>query len=1175
MAADDGSRVLSEQAMAEVRTLWSAAATARGMDVDTVTVVALFHWVRYAMFHSGDASDLAIALELYAEIQKVAPELVPPEVAEALEPEYDPDVFADVGVTLFQEFQRTGDASHLDNALLAFRRAVSDSPSGDPMLPVRKWKLSTVLRTRLDLQGRQGDPADLEEAVRLGRAAAAEIPAGDPDRAPCLSSLALTLRSRFERHEAAGDIEEAVRTARASVAEAAPGHPARGVVLFTLVLTLRSRADAGDDDEIIAACRESADLFEPGSPDQLKARLILGQSLYDRFTRLARDDDLDEAIRELTPALGPDPVDRPVRVVALLALGLARSARFKRTAEPGEESAAIEALRAAEQALPPGDESRGLVLSTLGSLLFSRFRQAGDPADRQAALTAFRDTVQATPAGDARLADRLAELGSHLQMSYEETGSLAHLDESIHAYQDALARPGDHDRVRSLGMLSTSLRLRYELAGDAADLDAAVSLGRAALTEEATDPLSRLTALNSLGNALMTSADTDSGGRSLDEAIAVHRVMLAESQAGQPLRAYPLMNLANGLRARYERDGNPADLDEAILLGRQGLALETPLPDRPAAIAGLGFALLQRHSHTGDEGDLAESIDLLRAALRVCPPEHPVRARLHLMSGLALHARFTVTRAPHDLREAVSAWRQAAGIATGDVTTRLRAARTWAFAATEEADAELAVDAYAAAVGLLPLLAWPGLDRGIREERLSQGHGLASEAAAWAIMAGRPDRALELLEQGRTVLWAQDLRVRADLSALREAEPDLAARLDHVRARLDGGSAERQAATTRRRLVEEWDELARQVSELPGFERFLRPYSAAELCAGASGGPVVVVNVSRFRCDALVVTTGGVEVVPLPRLTEEDVVERANLLLYGLEWASARFVLRDTFTAMLAWLWEAVAEPVLSFPAIAEAPAARLWWCPTGALTFLPLHAAGLRAPDSVPDRVVSSYTPSLAALVRAGNRPPAPPVRRCVVGVSEYRADAYPEGRPSRLPGVAAEVAQVSALPGGATVLRDGEATREAVLRLLARHEWSHFACHGRQDLRDPAKGALCLYDGPLPVLEIAEQRLPHAELAYLSACSTAIGGGGVPDEAVHPAAALQVAGYRHVIATLWPIADHTARAVAGDFYTRLGGSAPGSAEVAHALHGAVNALRAAHPDMPEIWAPYLHIGP
>ena len=49
---------------------------------------------------------------------------------------------------------------------------------------------------------------------------------------------------------------------------------------------------------------------------------------------------------------------------------------------------------------------------------------------------------------------------------------------------------------------------------------------------------------------------------------------------------------------------------------------------------------------------------------------------------------------------------------------------------------------------------------------------------------------------------------------------------------------------------------------------------------------------------------------------------------------------------VLDWLWDAVAEPVLAVlgrtgPPSDGEPGPRVWWCPTGPLTVLPIHAAG------------------------------------------------------------------------------------------------------------------------------------------------------------------------------------------------------------------------------------------
>jgi hypothetical protein len=87
----------------------------------------------------------------------------------------------------------------------------------------------------------------------------------------------------------------------------------------------------------------------------------------------------------------------------------------------------------------------------------------------------------------------------------------------------------------------------------------------------------------------------------------------------------------------------------------------------------------------------------------------------------------------------------------------------------------------------------------------------------------------------------------------------------------------------------------------------------------------------------------------------------------------------------------------------------------------------------------------------------------------------------------------------------------------------------------RDPSNNGLCLHDDTLPLPDIIRLHLADAELAYLSACSTAHGGTRLTDEALHLASAFQMAGYWHVIATLWPLSDHAAATAAAAFYDYL----------------------------------------
>jgi CHAT domain-containing protein len=148
-------------------------------------------------------------------------------------------------------------------------------------------------------------------------------------------------------------------------------------------------------------------------------------------------------------------------------------------------------------------------------------------------------------------------------------------------------------------------------------------------------------------------------------------------------------------------------------------------------------------------------------------------------------------------------------------------------------------------------------------------------------------------------------------------------------------------------------------------------------------------------------------------------------------------------------------------------------------------------------------------------------------------------------------------------------------VATALTDYRWAHFACHAASNLAAPSASYLLLSDHrrqPLTVLDLARLRLDGVELAFLSACATARASTRLPDEAIQLAAGFQLAGYRHVIATLWPIGDHPSVRIANDVYTDL--AATDADAAARALHYAIRRRRNFATRRPSIWAAHIHNG-
>lgn len=896
-------------------------------------------------------------------------------------------------------------------------------------------------------------------------------------------------------------------------------------------------------------------------------------------------------------------------------------AEYLQTGQPELLNQAADAFQEAIACTPPGRPERVVRLVNYAACLETRYRDGvGGPADLDIAINTFEEAVGAIAPDHDDRAGMLSNLGSSLLKRFERDGNPEDLDAAIIQQKAAVdATPANHSkRVMRRSNLGASLRTRFDRDQDPGDLAAAIDYGQTAADLAQPGDADRASALTNLGNSLLVKYQQTEDLADLERSVRAQQAAVAATDRGQPGWALRQSNLGNCLENRYWAAGHPADLDAAIAAGQ--LAADAPPatnPDRAGYLSNLASSQHARFGRDHDAPDLSAAIANGQAALELTPPGHPDRALYLENLGRYRHTQFMQTRDQADLDAALGYWRDASQEPTSPPATRLSAAHRWAEAAAGTGRRPEAVAGYIAAVGLLGAVAWTGLDRKSRAAQLARWTGLAADAAACAIRAGQAGLAVELLEQGRSVLWSQALNLRTDLTELTLTEPALARRLDDIRSELDRPlpvdatrpespvsadhdeavanrrSRDLQAAIDRRRsLAREWTKTLAEIRALNGFEHFLEATPYPELTAAAVSGPVIVVNASKYGCDALIISAGHDQprVVELDDVSLDTIVDRANALLDSVKAVGepGRPFLqkeqdRHAVLDVLDWLWDAIAAPVLArLPGTVPPPdnpdrgvLPRVWWCPTGPLTVLPIHAAGHHprlvtsptGPDCVPERVVSSYTPTLTTLLRARAEVVPQTPRQLAVGLPETPGLA-------QLPAVADELRVLAHhFPPGELnrQLIGAAATQADVLAAIGAHTWLHMACHAAQRQSDPERSGFALWDGRLTLGALAAQPTQGRDLAFLSACQTAAGSVGHLDEAIHLAAAMQFLGYRGVVATMWTIADPPAPTVAEVFYRSVA-DRPDAA--ANALHRAAAGLRRDDPTDPLTWAPYLHLG-
>ena len=1086
-------------------------------------------------------------------------------------------------------WRRTHDRRDLDRAVEGFRAALREASD-------QRSRRSCSANLRVGLWLRWSafqDVRDRDELIVLASEAAAEDDAAEQD----LLHLGVALGKRFDDEQRWEDLERAIEALRRAVAVPVERGRNRATVLNSLgqglIVRFEHAGDPRDLAEAEHAFHAALSHLPPGDPERPSVMDGLALTREHAFDRTGDPETLREGLELRRAALAESPPGARHRAVVLDGLGAALCSWVEMSPD---ESAVDELIGVTRTALAEAPQqadapARLNAQSRLGVALRVAAEKDGGTALLQEAVILLRSAVRHTPPGSPDRPLRLNSLGNALHRLGKRTGNAALLDEAVEALREAVASvPTGRPYLLSdlVANLAVALRERYHQTGDLAALSEAAQLARQAI-QAADLPGQSTSHLANLGVILQTWYNRTGDSSAAAEAVTVARKVLTRIPEDSPHWAGRANHLANALYERYRAAGDPADLEEGIALHTR--VVDTTAygnPRLPLFLHNLGKALLAKAEPWEDPAVLNQAITTLGRAVWALDENEAERAN-HLQTyASALRTLYNVAGDPGVLLAAEDVYRQVARIKSLPANQRIAAARSWGEAAADAGRWEEALEGYQVAVELLPLGVTRRLAHSDQEHRLTELHGLAADAAACAVHAREPGRAVLLLEQSRGVLLGQVIAARGEWERLREAHPEAADLFLWLRDQIDelDVANERQQDDERHRLAAQWEGLITHIRTLPGFADFLAAPALGNLLACADRGPLVLVYCSRYRSDALILRPDGVDAVSLPQVTPAAVAHQVARLDDAL--AAATDPAREqqaqrALGEVLAWAWDHVTEPVLARLGLLGAPPdddwPRLWWSPGGVLSALPLHAAGHHdGHRAVLDRVISSYAPTVRALAyaRARAAAPVPPGRLLAVAQPQT-----PGVRP--LHGALREVAELAKLLP-CDLITGPDATLARVVRALPEHPYAHFACHGVSDPDDPSNARLLVDDhrrAPLTVRQISRLDLRGARLAVLSACDTARGAKRLADESIHITSAFQIAGYPHVIGTLWPVHDAVARRVARNLYRRLREDRPAhlpgldTGRSAVALHHAVRECRAAYPRTPSLWAAHVHSGP
>lgn len=1137
--------------------------------------------VRYR--HRGLVDDLTSAVAYHREAL---------ELCSAESPSYA-IILMNVGLMLRYSFERNGGLQNLNAAIEYYGVALTTCPDNHPTRSSLLSNYASDLHLRFT---QSGNINDLKYSIELHTNSLASQSSTHAYRFSSLHGLAIALMSHFKIYGVPEDLDLAMTHIASSMALCGPSHPAHISVLMAwincLIMRYKARGDITDLDAAAEHSEAAIHLCPWESIHYLPLLTHVNNVLSTRFSRRQDVRDLKRIIDYCDSALR----DVPHHHIANQILAMDRAdALLQRYFYEGGLNAlehVISFYRNIMQDLSSGHQAFSRALIQLASALQARFEQSGNADDLNCAVNHYRTACKVCSLGHDDHIAAFSGLGNALLLRYQIFGPLDDLDESlIHLAHvvEARALATDHpEHPKSLANFANAIFARFQNQHDITDLDIAVNYLQAARDHPNQSEGRHI--LTYLATALSARYHEREDIDDLQESIKLFEIALPMFAPSNPQALHLRRNLAGSLQKMYAKRQTIEDLNAAIAHFEAYLTISPKdHPDLPLALISLASCRHMREIADEDSDGSQNALLLLAIASEKLSEMHPWRFLIYHLYTTIFRDYYRRTKDASFLEQACQFHRLASsapGIHTWD---QLTAALRW------RTDASIfhhtsALEAYKTSIKLLDrhIMATPtvsGRYKALLGGILRDTPSLAADATACAISGGDLELAVEISEQGRGLLWSQMSRFRATISDLRDVDDEgrqLADEFEFLSAELgrrqsDSSSDIRTVTETLRRTQQEeearqyrqvssrWDAVVRKIRQKQGFAYFLTPMPYKELRAAAIAGPVVIINASIKRCDAIIITKEGPpRLIPLP-----------DASLVGIATMSDDFrgVLRNTgglgeekmrekqLIPVFRRLWDAVLAPVVEVLLTIVSKGSRVWWCPTSKLTSLPIHAAGpyRKGASNMPNIYVSSYAPTLSALIRSRrqNASKVASITPSFVSIGQSKPNSKSGER--ELEAVGAELELIKSLvpPSmSCSEVSGDEGTVSGATQALKTNSWVHLACHGKQDFVQPFDSSFALRDKPLRLSDIIQAELENPEFVFLSACHTAVGDKNAPDEVIHLAAGMQFSGFRSVIGTMWAVGDNTAHYMVKEFYDAMFSGKINCTNAARALNKASKAV-------------------
>jgi tetratricopeptide (TPR) repeat protein len=744
----------------------------------------------------------------------------------------------------------------------------------------------------LERYSHTGHQSDLDAAVVQGQAALATCGAESMLCPTVLVMHASILHENFRRTGNRDQLHMAESMCRQALALCTTACMLSATAYYTLgwiMLRLHEKVGAPAYlDEALNLQRQALNLESAShGAEEHKYLRALAMHIALRYHNLGDPQDIDDAMSLLEQALALCPITHINRVTIVHSMMNVVERKHFLSGRLEDLSKAIDLGRQTMAATDFACGGRRLpIMNALANLLATRYEFAlSNDCDLEESINLRREALQCNPPSSTNRWIYAGNLAVNLRARYIRKGELQDLEESIELCRNAIdvVPEGHPERPQVFTKLSDGVCYRFHETRDPADLDEVLVLDQYAMA--AMSPLHvyyRDVSLSTISH-LCIRFEVFQAVADLDQAVLLSEGLLETTPDGHVRKDEAVYHLAKALLLRGAHMNACEDVDRVIhdlvpLRKRQAQWAAEPEVSRI-----LAASYLVRFRLNQDFEDAAYALDITNELLNVVGPSHYERFQC------LVHAAEVYSEYGTPFRDSAVALKHIAEAILNncrDARSKIQGAKSFlnvvktqykdVWMTPSPAISAQLLDIYISTISLLPRVAFFGLHHHSRLQSLAMGQSIVLDGASHALNISLPQRALEILEQGRVIFWNHTLRLRSPFDDVaeefRNRLVDLARQLEKYSDGLsdiqDARIIEREAAR-RRKQSEEFNSLVDHVRDLPGMERFLLHDEYTTLAKAADRGPVVVLVSSALACHAIVVKSADEIIsIPLDSITE-------------------------------------------------------------------------------------------------------------------------------------------------------------------------------------------------------------------------------------------------------------------------------------------------------------------